>query len=82
MINKYKDLDKLKNEQDLFLALAVYDWFWFNDTRLFGLKQDYKVTTGNKDIYIYYYTERGYVVKINHDRYTRMYKELLQEVLI
>lgn len=77
----YRELDKMNAEQDLFLALAIYDWNFFGDARIQRLKAEYGVTTKNEDIFTYYYTDRGYIIGLNHDRYIRKHRELLQAVL-
>jgi hypothetical protein len=80
-LTDYKELDTLDHDQDLLMALAVYDWNFFGDARIFRLKKDYGVTTDNVDIFTYYYTNRSYAIGINHDRYSRQYKAILQAVL-
>jgi len=77
----YKELDLMNQEQDLFLALAIYDWYFFGDARIDRLKNEYNVSTNNEDIFTYYYTDKSYVIKIYHDMYTKKHREVLQAVL-
>lgn len=77
----YKELDTLDRDQDLLMALAVYDWNFFGDARIFRLKKDYGVTTDNRHIFTYYYTDKPRVIKIYADRYAQQYKAILQAVL-
>ena len=79
--DKYKQLDELNESQNLFFALAVYDWNFFGDARIYRLKSEDGITVENKDIFTYYYTNKPYAIEINNDRYTSRYKELLQAVI-
>jgi hypothetical protein len=78
----YKELDNMEEEQDLFLALAVYDWYFFNDTRIYRLKKDYNIKkTTNDTIFTYYYSKKPHVIKNCHDIYSKKYTNLLTAVL-
>lgn len=74
-------LDNLNELQDLLLALASYDWYFFNDCRVYQLKQDYEISISNNEIFEYYHTNKPYAIAINHDRYTNKHKALLKELI-
>ena len=77
----YEQLDNMSREQDLFLALAVYDWNYFGDARIFRLKGEFGVTAKNEAIFHYYYTNKPHVIELNHERITAQHKALLSAVL-
>lgn len=78
---QYTEMDKLDREQDTLLALAVYDWHFFNDFRVINLKSDYKVTAKNQDIFHYYFTQRPELIELNEKRYVEHYKTMLNALL-
>lgn len=80
-IKHYKELDKLDREQDTLLALAVYDWYFFNDARVGHLKHDYSITSKNSEIFKYYHTDKPYLFELNHNLHVNHYKTMLQAML-
>jgi len=74
-------LDELDDMQDTLLALAVYDWYFFHDCRLIGLKKDYNITTKNDDIFRYYHGKTDAYIELNHNRYAKKYKEYLSAMI-
>lgn len=76
-----REMDKLDKEQNTLLALAAYDWHFFNDNRIANLKKDYSITASNKDIFVYYYTDKPHLVEIYQNRYVNHYKAMLQAII-
>ena len=77
----YTDLDKLDQLQDELLALAVYDWNFFNDARVYRLRDDYQVNNKMSEIFTYYYGNNNISIQASHERYTRRYREFLQNII-
>lgn len=78
---EYKDLDKLNELQDILLALASYDWYFFHDQRIERLKKDYQVKASNTDIFRYYHGKNDHFIELNNKRYVERYKTYLNAIL-
>jgi len=78
---EYMEIDKLDQLEDTLLALASYDWIFFHDTRVFGLKCDYKVSASVSDIFNYYHGKNPDAVRLNHERYGKMYSTYLSAMV-
>jgi len=74
-------LDKLDDMASVLLALAVYDWFRFNDIRIFRLKNEYGINLSNQKVLEYYYTSHPEYLELNHNRYVKRYKQYLSALV-
>lgn len=74
-------MDNLNDLQDTLLALAAYDWFKFNDSRIFRLKADYNIIDKNQDIFNYYMGKNPQYIELNRDRYIRKHKIYLSAMI-
>ena len=77
----YTDLDKLDQVQDLLLALGVYDWNFFNDARVYRLRDGYQVNNKMSEIFTYYYGTNNISIQASHKMYTKRYQEFLQNII-
>lgn len=78
---EYKEMDKLTEDNDILLALAVYDWYFFHDQRVFELKKDLSLSASNKDIFKYYHTDKPDLFNMYHKIYADRYKAFLQNMI-
>ncbi len=79
-----QDIDKLNDDlKNTLLALASYDWHFFNDARIFDLKRSYNVKADNKYIFRYYHTatDDKEMIEIHNMRYVDKYKQYLGHLL-
>ena len=77
----YTELDRMDDYEDTLLALASYDWFYFHDNRINGLKKDYNLKLSNNDIFVYYHGKNEIWHKLNNDRYVAKYKIYLSTMI-
>lgn len=78
------NLDKITDDlQNTLLALASYDWYFFNDMRIYDLKQDYGIKADNKHIFRYYHTNSNdkHIIDLNNQLYVKRYKKYLSYTL-
>lgn len=77
----YKQLDRLDNVQNVLLALALYDNRFFNDSRVYELKDDYGVKASNKELFTYYYGRKEELTGLNYERYRESYENILANLV-